>query len=247
MLMFFNPFFHCQNASKYNDEPTFELDSFHKIKKEFFVENGKLASIYKVNLNGKIDGICYDYHLNGRMKRISFFKDGIIDSLQSWYYLTGVKQADLFYLNGRHFGSQYLYDSLDKLEQVYFVSSVNDSCISSIVNLNQNGSIKKIIGGLITTIFRSDTLNKQDSAVVIFYVTVPPFYDIKTTIIEKKIGNYIKREPCELNIMSNNLGYMYYKKLDSVGEYDVGLHITINNSKMRSTFSDSTFIPLIVK
>lgn len=164
IIIFFMLFFYsCVDDKKHNDKNLVSVNYYHKTKK-LFDEKGNLIDSYQVNLNGQKDGYSYEFFKNKKTKSRSFYKNGLLDSVQTWFYQNGLKQAEIYRLNGNKFGSQNMYNSAGKLELIYFVTSSCDSCITSILYFNPDGSIKQKDGKIIHCIYESEKMKITDTS-----------------------------------------------------------------------------------
>jgi len=235
----------CNEQIKQDKESVIREDADHEIK-EVFDNKGNLTNRYQINHEGKEDGYSFEFFKNKKIKSISYYRNGLLDSVQTWFYPSGLKQADIYRLNGKKFGSQNMYDSAGNLEAIYFVGSACDSCITSILYFNPDGSVKQRDGGIVHCIYESEKIRIGDTAKMIFYVMGPDFFKFSSSLVEKKVGDYVKRDSCDLRILNNNKGYLFTKKFDKVGEYKIGFVINILNNRTNRSLSDSIFIPVNV-
>lgn len=241
MLFFITFLYSCVEYKKGNDEIFVGADDYHKIKNTFD-EKGNLTNSYQVNILGQKDGNSVEFFKTKKIKSISYYRNGLLDSLQTWFYPSGLKQAEIYRLNGKKFGSQNMYDSAGNLEAIYFVTSACDSCVTSILYFNPDGSIKQKDGGIVHCIYENEKIKIADTAKMIFYVIGPDFFKFSSSLVEKKVGEYVKRDSCDLKFLNNNKGYLFMKKFDKAGEYKIGFVINILNTKTNRSLSDSLFI-----
>ncbi|PZF74838.1 toxin-antitoxin system YwqK family antitoxin [Taibaiella soli] len=66
------------------------------------LENGKMI----------VNGYMKEFFKNGNVKKLSFFKKGIQDSICIAYFENGAKQVLYWYADGREVGARIYYDSL---------------------------------------------------------------------------------------------------------------------------------------
>lgn len=245
MFFFITILYSCVEHKKHDGDITIPFDSFHKTKK-IFDEKGNLTNIYQINLKGQKDGYSYEFFTPPKVKSISYYKNGLLDSVQTWLYPNGLKQAEIYRLNGKKFGLQNMYDSAGNLEAIYFVTSACDSCVTSILTFDPDGSIKQKDGRMVHCIYENEKVKITDTTKMIFYVMGADFFKFSCTLVEKKSGDYVKRDSCQLSVINHNKGYLFMKKFDKVGEYKIGFVINILNTKTSRSLSDSIFIPLNV-
>jgi hypothetical protein len=245
MFFFITFLYSCVEHKKSNGDIVVDFDDYHKTKK-IYDEKGNLTNSYQINLKGQKDGYSYEFFKTQKVKSVSYYKNGLLDSVQTWFYPNSLKQAEIYRLNGKKFGSQNMYDSAGNLEAIYFVTSACDSCITSILNFHPDGSIKQKDGRMVHCIYENEKIKITDTAKMIFYVMGADFFKFSCTLVEKKLGNYVKRDSCKLGFLNHNKGYLFMKNFDKVGEYKIGFVINILNTKTSRFLSDSIFIPLNV-
>jgi hypothetical protein len=231
----------CRESKKDDNAIEINIDDHHEIRKVFY-EGGNLKNKFQVNLLEQKDGESREFYENGKVKSISYYNNGLLDSFQYWFYPNGIKQAEIFRLNGRKFGSQKMYDSSGNLEAVYFVTSKCDSCIASIIYFNPDGSIKQLDGHMVYCVYEKEKVNVGDTAKLIFYVIEPDFIKTSSMIIEEKKNRYFKQVGVTLDFYNNNKGFLFLKKFDSSGEYRIGIKVNFFNTKSMENFDDSIFI-----
>ncbi|TXI33821.1 MAG: hypothetical protein E6Q58_02225 [Niabella sp.] len=235
----------CIESKTDNDSIEIRLDDHRETKKVFY-QGGGLKNKFQVNLLGQRDGISYEYYENEKIKSISYYKNGLLDSTQQWFYPSGIKQAEIFRLHGQKFGSQKMYDSLGNIEAIYFVTPKCDSCISSIIYFDQYGSVKEKDGHMVYCVYEKQEIHVGDTAKVIFYVIEPDFLRASCTIIEQQKGSTENRKVVALDFFNNNKGYLFFKKFDYPGDYKIGLSVDFLNTTKGESFKDSIFMSLKV-
>lgn len=218
----------------------------HTEIKEVYDKAGRLIQKYQTNLIGEKNGFFYEYYSNGKIKSTSYYKRDVLDSIQKWFYHNGFQEAELFRIAGKKFGMQKLFDSGGNLEQVYFVTSSCDTCITSFLTFNSDGSIKEKKGNLINCIFSDTTIKRNDTAKIIFYALTPDNYTSSGLLIEEGADGKRKVQPGALDVLNNNKGFLFAKTFDKVGHFRIGFSLNISNPKATVNLSDSMFLSLKV-
>lgn len=109
------------------DGPTYIFyDSSNRVQYEIWYHNGQLHGpsiqfnakalpdtlMYKHYNNGKLDGVQRTYFSNGKIRKISTYKDGLAEGAQITYNAAGLKESELSFKAGKKNGTwNYYFDS----------------------------------------------------------------------------------------------------------------------------------------
>jgi len=237
--------------------------------KEEYDTNKMLVKKYSINKNGDKNGfykeyypsgaLKYDFNYtddfyngeqkiffeNGNLQSKSFYKASVIDSLQFWYYPDGKIKSEYFWLDGRQFGVQKLYSARGYVEEIYFASSLCDSCMIADIHLDSIGQIINKKGQLVSCITGSSKIGVGDTLKAIFYGLIPENYKSVSKLVDIK-NNVRNERPVFLSNINNNKGYLLLMSFEKPGSYKVGLHLELTNEKYKSRIEDSCFISVDV-
>jgi hypothetical protein len=128
----------------------------------------------------------YNYD-NGKMKLLSFYKNGIQDSISLKYYKSGVLKEEKYLTNGTPFGPQYTFLPNGNIEEVDFYTQFGKSWLK--IKLNDSGQFEEIKGRLlhITLSDKSTNFDSLSAKSTLYVINEVPIIQKKKTILNIKV------------------------------------------------------------
>jgi antitoxin component YwqK of YwqJK toxin-antitoxin module len=90
------------------------VDSDNVLEGESYYENGVISARYR-DVDGKLDGEQIKYYLNGKIKAILNYNNGVKNGEFFIYYESGMPLLKEYYVNGKLHGEKINYDENGKV------------------------------------------------------------------------------------------------------------------------------------
>jgi hypothetical protein len=201
-----------------------------------------LLNYSKDSLKGKQQS----FYANGSLQSKGYYINGRLDSIQFYYFANKNLKSETFRLHGKLFGVQKEYEQNGKLKDFYFM--MNDSAMATSLDFDQDGRITKKDGPIIVCIYGEKLISTMDSLKAVFYIVLPPRYDCDCKFVEKQgAEKFYQSTPCHLENINNNKAFLVTKQYKKPGKYQIGIFVNLNNQQLRSSISDSLFLPFEVR
>ncbi|TWF40350.1 MORN repeat protein [Chitinophaga polysaccharea] len=154
--------------------------------KKIFNEKDVLIEEIRLNEDSVPDGMYKEYFLNGKIKSKGFYRDGIKDSVWTYYSDSGSIKEERNWFGGKNFGEQKIYFDDGRIEK-YSFNNLNGEPIFS-ATYNAVGKIIGWEGTPIYTAFNADRLKVNQSFELYCFIGIPPGSDFKAKVEERELG-----------------------------------------------------------
>ncbi len=252
--------FSCNSPNNYpkrNNKIVKFFDSSNLLSEEYQIDSlGKRNGFYKIYypnqkikfilnfVNDSLSGEQKQFHENGNLRAIYYYKASIIDSVQKWYYPNGNLKKINNRVNGERFGAQSEYDSSGRLKELYFMSGC-DTCMSLLINFDEHGNVSYKKGNLISVSHTNLNLRLNENVKIAYYIVIPPKYTAKAKL---KIRRLQVSEELNVPLYSYDTltsVYLLERSFHVSGKYKIILNAKIENAF--SALSDTSIIFVNVK
>lgn len=199
-----------------------------------YYSNNQLELEVPVDKDSLYHGVYKTYYLSGKLENIAYFKHGIKDSIDLWYYESGVLEEKRCWKNKHTFGDQYIYHENGKLAIYIFTDLKGNNVYKR--NYDKNGLFTQTQGQLYFTFstkrLKRDSLRTGKSFTMRMVFPTPPDCNVK---LEVGVKDYSKKNDVAFkSVPTNNretcTAYYDYKHICSKpGKYRLIARLTLTN------------------
>ncbi|NLR81199.1 toxin-antitoxin system YwqK family antitoxin [Chitinophaga eiseniae] len=158
-------------------------DQYFLLKK-VFNEKGVLIEEVRLNVDSVPDGRYREFFSNGQTKCKGFYRNGIKDSVWTYYSGNGNIKEERKWFDGKEFGEQKVYFDNGRIEQYSFNNLSGEKIFSAAYD--SAGKIIKWDGTPIYSAFNAGRLKVNQRFELYCFIGIPPGTDLKVKVEERE-------------------------------------------------------------
>ncbi|RFM30736.1 toxin-antitoxin system YwqK family antitoxin [Chitinophaga silvisoli] len=170
----------CNNLSSESKYKSFLNDGKGGLVEIIFNENGKISESFQLRSDSVKNGSYKKFFSDGTVESVGQFKNGIMDSSWTNYYQGGKIKEQQYYISGKQFCEQKIFEPDGKLKELKF-NALHLGTVS-LIKYNEQNKIIKWNGFPIYCVFNSDKIKSGQEYVIGIFFGVPPSINIDVQI-----------------------------------------------------------------